>query len=59
MDQHSIKNVMSRVNKLDAVNNAYADRIQYKTVTGNIPNTVMTDHTHFTFPAAKVLLVER
>ena len=53
MDQHSIKHVMSPVNKLDEVNKAYADRIKYKTVTGNIPNTVMTDHTLFTFPAAK------
>ena len=53
MDQHSIKNVMSPVNKLDADNKAYADRITYKTVTGNIPNTVMTDHTLFTFPAVK------
>ena len=41
------------VDRLDAVNKAYADRINYKTVTGNIPNTVMTDHIHFTFPAAK------
>ena len=38
--------------KLDAVNKAYADRIEYKTATGNIQNTVMTDHTLFTFPAA-------
>ena len=53
MDQHSIKNVMSPVNKLDAVKKAYADRIKYKTVTGNIPNTVITDHILFTFPAAK------
>ena len=53
MNQYSIKNVMSPVNKLDAVNKAYADRIKYKRVTGNIPNTVMTDHTLFTFPAAK------
>ena len=52
-DQHSIKNVMSPVNKFDAVNKAYADRIKCKTSTGNIPNTVMTDHTSFTFPAAK------
>ena len=52
MDQHSIKNVMSPVNKLDAINKAYADRIKYKTVTGNIHNTVITDHTLFTFPAA-------
>ena len=53
MDEHSIKNVMSPVNKFDAVNTAYADRIKYKTATDNIPNTVMTDHTLFTFPAAK------
>ena len=49
----SIKNVMSKVNKLYAVNKAYADRIKYKTVTRNILNTVMTDHMLFTFPAAK------
>ena len=41
------------VHKLDAVNNAYADRLNYKTATGNIRNTVMTDHTLFTFPTAK------
>ena len=39
--------------RLDAVHKAYADRIKYETVTGNIPNTVMTDHILFTFPAAK------
>ena len=53
MDQHSIKNVKNPVNKLDAVNNAYADRIKFKTATGNISNTVTTDHTLFIFPAAK------
>ena len=53
MNQHSIKNVMSPVNKLDVVNKAYADRIKYITVNGNISNTFMTDHTLFTFPAAK------
>ena len=53
MDQHSIKNVMSPVNKLDAINKAYADRIKYKPASGNIPNTVMTDHSLFKFPAAK------
>ena len=53
MDQHSIKNVKNPVKKLDAVNKAYGDRIKYKTATGNIPNTVRTDHTVFTFPAAK------
>ena len=40
-------------NRLDVVNKAYADRIKNKTVTGNIPNTVMSDHILFTFPAAK------
>ena len=39
--------------RLDAVNKAYADRIKYKIATGNIPNTIMTDHTIFIFPAAK------
>ena len=53
MDLHSIKNVKNPVNKFDAVNKAYADRIKYKTATGNIPKTVMTDHTLFTFPAEK------
>ena len=53
MDQHSIKNVMSPVNKFDAVNKAYAVRIKYKTATGSIRNSVMTDHTLFTFPTAK------
>ena len=58
MDQHSIKNMKSPVNRLDAVKNAYADDIKYKTAIGNIPNTVMTDHILFTFshlhiPAAK------
>ena len=53
IDQHSIKNVKNLVDRLDAVNKAYADRIKYKTDTVNIPNTVMTDHILFTFPAAK------
>ena len=59
MDLHLIKNVKSPVNKLDAVNKAYVDRIKYKTATGNIPNTVMTDHTLFTFPAAKAFASEK
>ena len=29
------------------------DRIKYKTATVIIPNTLMTDHTHFTVPTAK------
>ena len=53
MDLPLIKSVKSPVNKLDAVNKAYADRIKYKTATGNIPNTVMPDHTLLTFPPAK------
>ena len=53
MSQHSIKNVKSPVNKLDAVNKAYIDRIEYKSATGTIPNSVRTDHTLFTFPATK------
>ena len=39
--------------RLHAANKVYTDRIKYKIATGNIPNTVMTDHTLFTFPAAK------
>ena len=53
MNQHSIKNMMSPANKFDAVNKAYADCIKYKIATGNIPDTVMTDHALFAFPAAK------
>ena len=53
MDLHLFKNVKSPVNKLNAVNKANVDRIQYKAVIGIIPHTVMTDHTLFTFPAAK------
>ena len=53
MDLHFIKNVKSPVNKLDAINKAYFDRIKYKTATGNIPNTVMSDHTLFAFLVMK------
>ena len=53
MNLHLIKNGKGLVNKFDAVNKAYADCIKYKTATGNIPNTAMTDHTLFTFPTAK------
>ena len=53
MDQHSIKNVKNPAHRLDAVNKAYACRINIKTATGNIPNNAMTDHLLFTFPAAK------
>ena len=53
MNLHIINNAKSPVNRFDEVNKAYADRIKYKRAVGNIPNTVMTDHTLFTFPAAK------
>ena len=53
MDLHLIKNVKSPVIRFDAVNKAYTDRIKYKASTGNIPNTVMTDHKLYTFSAAK------
>ena len=53
MNFHLIKNVKSLVNKFDAVNKAYADRIKYKTATGNITITVLTDHTLFTFHVVK------
>ena len=43
----------SPVDRFDTVNKAYADRIKYKTAIGNISNTVMTDHTLFTFPGMK------
>ena len=56
MSQHSVKNVKSPVNKLDAVNKAYADRIKYKSATGTIPNTVRTDHTLLTFPDTKDII---
>ena len=53
MDDHLIKHVKNPVNKFDAVNKAYADRIKYKTTTGIIPNIAMTGHILFIFPAAK------
>ena len=53
MNQHSMKNVKSPIDRLDAVNKTYADRIKYKTASGNIPNTVLTDHILFTFRTAK------
>ena len=54
MDLHLIKNVKCSVNKFDAVNKAYIDRIKYKTAIVISPNTFRTDHTLFAFPAAKV-----
>ena len=53
MDLYIIRNVKSPVNKLDAVNKAYVDRIKYKTTTGIIPNIAMTDHILFIFSAVK------
>ena len=49
----------SPVNKFDAVNKAYTDRIKYKSATGIIPNTIRTDHTLFTFPATKDIISEK
>ena len=59
MNQHSIKNVKSPVNKCDAVDKAYTDCIKYKSATGAISNTVRTDHTLFTFPATKDIISEK
>ena len=53
MDQHSIINLKNPTDRLDAVNKAYADCIKYKTASGYIPNTVLTDHILFTFPTGK------
>ena len=56
INQHSIKNVKIPVNKFDAVNKTYTDRIKYKSATATIPNTVRTDHTLLTFPATKDII---
>ena len=53
MDQHSITNSKNLTDRLDAINKAYADRIKYKTASGNISNTVLRDHILFTFPTRK------
>ena len=58
MDLHLIKNVMSPVNKFDAVNKTYVGRIKYKTATGIIPNTVATDHRLLTFLVSKAFASE-
>ena len=59
MEQHSIKNVKNPVERFDAVNKAYVDRVNYKSFTGIIPNTVLTDHTLITFPDAKGFLSKK
>ena len=53
MDQHSIKNVKNPVERFVAVNKACVDRVKYKSFTGIIPNTVLTDRTLVTFPMRK------
>ena len=53
MDDHLIKDVMNPVNKVDAVDKAYADRLKYKTTTSIISNIAITDHILFTISAAK------
>ena len=53
MDQHSIKNVKNPIDRLDAVNKGYANRIKYKTASGNIPDTVLRDHILFSFLTGK------
>ena len=59
MDQHSIKNVKIPVERFDAVNKAYVDRVKYKSFTGIIPNTVLTDHTLVSLPAANGFLSKK
>ena len=56
MEQHSIKNVKNPVERFDAVNKAYVERVKYKSFTGIIPNTVLTDHTLVSFPDANGVL---
>ena len=58
IDQHSIKDVKNPIDRLDAVNKAYTDRIKYKTASGNIPNTVLIDDILFTFPTGKAFASE-
>ena len=58
MDLHLIQNLKSPVNIFDIVNKALVDGVKYKTATGIIPNTVMADHTIFTFLLRKVLQVK-
>ena len=59
MDQHSIKNVKNPVERFEAVNKAYVDRVKYKSFTGIIPNNVLTDTHSSYFPMRKVFKVKR
>ena len=59
MEQHSIRNVKNLVERFDAVNKAYVDRVKYKSSTGIIPNTILTDHTLVSFPDAKGFLSKK
>ena len=56
MNHYLMKNVKSQFNISDAVNKAYNDRVKCKRATGNILNTVMTDHTLFTFPTVNAFV---
>ena len=59
MDQHSNKNLRNPDERFDTVNKAYVDRVKYKSFTGIIPNTVLTDHTLVTFPDANGFLSKK
>ena len=48
-NQHSIANLKNPIDRLEAFNKAYTDRIKYKTASGNIHNTVLRDHILSTF----------
>ena len=50
---HLFKHVNIPVNKFDAVDNAYVDRIKYETTTDIIHNIAIRDHILFTFSTAK------
>ena len=54
-----MKNVKNQVEWFDAVNKAYVDSVKYKSFTGIIPNSVLTDHTLVTFPDAKGFLSKK
>ena len=47
------------VDRFDAVYKAYVDRTKFKSFTGIIPNTVLTDHTLVSFPDAKGFLSKK